>query len=336
MKTPHPLLVCLCAFALPLPSGAWAQSPGSTDDSPHKVLWVAVEPAVRLEVLDWGGSGQPMVFLAGLGNTAHVFDDFAPRFRDRYHVYGLTRRGFGTSSHPAAGYDSGTRARDIVAVLDSLHIGRAILVGHSIAGDELSHVAADHPDRVRALIYLDAGFSYERDTSKTAEPPYPPEAVPPITAADSSSAASFRAYLLRRYGVADRGAELYNIAEFGPTGRLQKFPVLGAYGKVLDEVQSVDLRRMRAPALVIWASYASGAQRFPGYASFDEANRRMADAWVAAAQREREEEIARFRRDVPSAELVELRGANHYVFSSNAAEVERAMRAFLEHVAGPR
>jgi non-heme chloroperoxidase len=33
---------------------------------------------VNLEVLDWGGSGRPLVLLAGLGNTAHIFDKFAP------------------------------------------------------------------------------------------------------------------------------------------------------------------------------------------------------------------------------------------------------------------
>ena len=34
---------------------------------------------MQLEVLDWGGAGRPLVLLAGAGNTAHVFDEFAPR-----------------------------------------------------------------------------------------------------------------------------------------------------------------------------------------------------------------------------------------------------------------
>ncbi len=41
------------------------------DPSPHTVQFVTVEPDVKLEVLDWGGAGRPLVFLAGLGNTAH-------------------------------------------------------------------------------------------------------------------------------------------------------------------------------------------------------------------------------------------------------------------------
>src|SRR5579864_4829849 len=70
------------------------------DPSPHKVQFVTVDEGVRLEVLDWGGTGRPVVLLAGRGFTAHVFDGFAEKLTDSYHVYGITRRGFGASSRP--------------------------------------------------------------------------------------------------------------------------------------------------------------------------------------------------------------------------------------------
>ena len=47
------------------------------DPSKHRVQFVTVEDGVRLEVLDWGGSGRSIVLLAGLGFSAHVFDGFA-------------------------------------------------------------------------------------------------------------------------------------------------------------------------------------------------------------------------------------------------------------------
>src|SRR5512136_1680257 len=94
------------------------------DPSPHKVSFVQVAPGVRLEVLDWGGSGPPLVFLAGLQDVAHGFDDFAPRFTDTHHVLAVTRRGYGASSRPPAGYDAATRVADLTAVLDSLHLDR--------------------------------------------------------------------------------------------------------------------------------------------------------------------------------------------------------------------
>jgi len=66
----------------------------------HRISFVTVDKDVKLEVLDYGGSGRPLIFLAGLGDTAHVFDKFAPKFIATYHVYGITRRGYGASSAP--------------------------------------------------------------------------------------------------------------------------------------------------------------------------------------------------------------------------------------------
>src|SRR5882724_7097507 len=62
------------------------------DPSPHTVRMVAIAAGVSLEVLDWGGIGRPLVLLAGLHNSAHVFDDFALSFTDSFHVYAITRQ----------------------------------------------------------------------------------------------------------------------------------------------------------------------------------------------------------------------------------------------------
>jgi non-heme chloroperoxidase len=130
------------------------------DPSPHTIRFVPVHANVMLEVLDWGGAGRPIVLLAGLGNTAHVFDDFAPKLTNTYHIYGITRRGFGASSSPASGYSADRLGDDVLAVLDALKIERPVLVGHSIAGEELSSVGTRHPEEVAALVYLEAGYAY--------------------------------------------------------------------------------------------------------------------------------------------------------------------------------
>lgn len=77
--------------------------------------FVAVDTNVRLEVLDWGGSGRSVVLLAGASDTAHTFDTFAPRLSARYHVYGITRRGAGASSATASGYDADRLGDDVIA-----------------------------------------------------------------------------------------------------------------------------------------------------------------------------------------------------------------------------
>jgi hypothetical protein len=136
------------------PDTAWK------DPSPHSLQFVNVDKGVKLEVLDWGGNGRPIVLVPGLGNTAHIFDQFAQKLNSDYHVYGITRRGFGASSTPATGYTADRLGDDVLGVLDTLKIEKPVLAGHSLGGGELSSVGSRHPERVAGLIYLDAGYAY--------------------------------------------------------------------------------------------------------------------------------------------------------------------------------
>ncbi len=114
-----------------------------TAAKPPLVRFVPVAPNVRLEVLDWGGTGRPVVLLTGLGGTAHDFDEFARKLTLSYHVYGITRRGFGASSRPPAipeNYSAERLGDDVLAVCDFLHLTKPVLIGHSIAGEELSSI----------------------------------------------------------------------------------------------------------------------------------------------------------------------------------------------------
>jgi pimeloyl-ACP methyl ester carboxylesterase len=98
-----------------------------------------------------------------MGATAHAFDDFAPRFADRFRVLGVTRIGFGeTDQPPPTGYGLTSRAEQIRAVLDSLHIKKAILIGHSLGGDEITAFAGMFPERTLALVYLDAAIDHTK------------------------------------------------------------------------------------------------------------------------------------------------------------------------------
>jgi len=126
------------------------------DPSKHRLQFVTVEDGIRLEVLDWGGSGRPVVLLAGSGNTAHVFDGFAEKVTGLNHVYGITRRGYGASSRPASGFSAQRLADDVLNVLDSLHLASPVLVGHSLGGQELTALASSHPNRIVGLVYLDS------------------------------------------------------------------------------------------------------------------------------------------------------------------------------------
>jgi non-heme chloroperoxidase len=56
------LTLLTCQIGLAQADSGWR------DPSKHRVQFVTVEDGVRLEVLDWGGSGRPVVLLAGLHN----------------------------------------------------------------------------------------------------------------------------------------------------------------------------------------------------------------------------------------------------------------------------
>jgi hypothetical protein len=77
-----PLLTAIVASAALAPSATQQVPAPWQDPSPHRLQMLKADQDVQLEVLDWGGSGRPIVLLAGLGHTAHIYNDFAPH-RDR-------------------------------------------------------------------------------------------------------------------------------------------------------------------------------------------------------------------------------------------------------------
>jgi len=297
-----------------------------TDSSSHRIRFVSVAHEVRLEVLDWGGSGPPLVFLAGLQDVAHGFDDLAPRFVDGHHVLAITRRGYGASSRPDSGYDLAGRVADLRAVLDSLRLPRVALAGHSIAGDELTAFAGAYPDRVTALVYLDAAYDHSGLPDLLIQGPPPP----PMLPSDSASVRAVQAYLQRVYGMHIPEAQLRAIGHYDAAGRLVGNVTPAATDSlILVACGHPDYARVRAPALVIYAVIDSVQQVFPTWATFSPADRGAALRFTAALQTWESAERARVRRELSGAEVLELRGANHYVFDSHPGEVIGSMKAFL-------
>jgi non-heme chloroperoxidase len=97
--------------------------PSDRDTTPHSARFVALDDNIKLEVLDWGGSGRPIILLLGGNRTAHDFDQFAPKLTDSYHAFGITRRGSGVSSAPPptdANYSADRLGDDVLAVINDL------------------------------------------------------------------------------------------------------------------------------------------------------------------------------------------------------------------------
>lgn len=115
---------------------------------------VEVEPDVLLNVVDWGGSGDTLLFIPSWSSTTHIFDEFAPRFTDSHRVLVMDIRGHGKSSRPEHGYTINRLMLDIKGILDGLGVREVVLVGLSRSDSLITHFAAAHPAYVKGLIYL--------------------------------------------------------------------------------------------------------------------------------------------------------------------------------------
>lgn len=286
---------------------------------------VRVARGVRLHYLDFGGTGPSVLFLAGLGNTAHAFDDFAPSLTDKFHVVALTRRGFGESDHPESGYDTPRLVEDIRVAIDSLHLGRVILIGHSIAGEEITRFAGEHPGQVDKLVYLDGAYDRVSADALLQEVfPVPPN-VPPRpdpTAADTASPAAYVAFVHRVRGV--------NIPESDIRTRFRydgwNEEITNAYQSIQPEHPNYS--KVKAPALAIYAVTDSVAQLEP----WQRGDRAHAAAWqdvIRGLDRVDRLSRAQFRREVEHGTVLEIHGAHHWLFVSNRDDVLAAVRHFL-------
>lgn len=295
------------------------------DSAHHTSGMVHVAPDVRLHYLDFGGQGPTIVFLAGLGNTAHAFDDFAPRFTDRFHCVALTRRGFGESDHPTDGYDTPRLVDDIRTALDSLRLGRVILVGHSIAGEEMTRFAATYPDRVERLVYLDAAYDRIDADSMFQEifpvsPNVPTRPAP--TAADTATPAAYVAFVHRTRGINIPEADIRTRYRYDGWNE----EITPAYQSVT--VEHPPYRAVRAPALAIYAVIDAVSQLEPWQRADRERVAGLQEA-IRGSQFVDRKLRSKFKSQVAHGEVVEIHGAHHWVFVSNADEVFSAMRRFL-------
>jgi len=300
---------------------------------PHTVSFVTVEKDVKLEVLDYGGSGRALIFLAGLGGTAHVYDRFAPKFTPTYHVYGITRRGYGASSAPDpknGNYAADRLGDDILAVMESLRLNRPVLVGHSIAGEELSSIGSRHPEKVAGLIYLDAGYNYAyydrsrgnfmldaiKKKKKLEQLMLPGGVQKPIEVTEELLKTD-----LPQIEKDLRQMQKNMLEAPADPGQLQEPGELPAIPRaILEGAQKYT--DIRVPILAFFAVPHNQGQSLPN----DPGARARLEAWDTARM---EQVVKDFESGLPSARVVRLPHADHFVIQSNEADVLREMNAFL-------
>jgi non-heme chloroperoxidase len=275
---------------------------------------------VKLHYLDWGGNGETILMLAGFGDTADVFDDFASKFIDCFHVLSLTRRGFGESERPETGYEVRTRVEDIHQFLDALKIDRTNIVGHSMAGDEMTLFAVLFPERVKKLVYLDAAH----DRSPQAYKEYMSD---PIFVHDTSDGAmrSRRMFM-----------EVLNLPGASEVAVKDMPPARDWAAQVATQRAEIsfhaDYNKVTSPAMAFYATSIN--KRYPSSwlpRDVDENLRARADRWWREKGHTFSRASAeRFRKEMRYGQVIEFDDANHYVFRGRTEdEVVRRTRGFL-------
>ncbi len=116
------------------------------------------------------GDGPAVVLVHGFGLDMRMWDRQTQHLAGRYQMITYDCRGFGSSGpfDPAAAY---THAGDLLALLDHLRVGQAVLAGLSFGGRVVLQAALTAPERVRGLVLLDAvldGFPWDRQSQAAA------------------------------------------------------------------------------------------------------------------------------------------------------------------------
>jgi 3-oxoadipate enol-lactonase/4-carboxymuconolactone decarboxylase len=105
------------------------------------------------------GDGVPLVFIDSLGTDLRIWDAVVPQLADRYAILRYDIRGHGLSDVPSGPCSIHDHAGDLAGLLDHLRIQRAIVIGISVGGMIALDFAANHADRVRALVLCDTGMT---------------------------------------------------------------------------------------------------------------------------------------------------------------------------------
>jgi pimeloyl-ACP methyl ester carboxylesterase len=135
--------------------------------APKPAPWLAQQGlAARYETVDGHrlrfvrtGRGPAVVLVHGFGSSLYTWKDVLPGLARDHDVVALDLPGFGLSDRPSD-LSVEDLPRAVLGLMDRLSIERAALVGNSLGGGVAAIVAAGHPDRVRALVLVDAaGFN---------------------------------------------------------------------------------------------------------------------------------------------------------------------------------
>ncbi len=123
-------------------------------------MFLQLGDIVMHAVVEGPAEAPPLLMLHSIGTSLHVFDPQAAALSRHYRVIRMDLRGHGMSGVTDGDYSMALHARDAVALLDSLGIRQAHVLGLSIGGRIAMELAVLAPDRVASLILMDTALEF--------------------------------------------------------------------------------------------------------------------------------------------------------------------------------
>ncbi len=267
----------------------------------------------RIHYLE-SGTGEPLVLIHGFGGWIFTFRKVIPALSERYRVIAIDLLGFGLSDKPADGDYSLTAEGALVwAVLDSLHVQRAVLLGHSYGGGVVAAAALQRPERTRGVIFTNSiTLKYGRFTIAPGVVRRLlglPVIGDVVLGAAAPTEADFRRIIragYRRPSVIDSTTVdgfLFPYSLPGARDALVAMARTGGAGRRSPEIQPA---RLRVPTLVMWG---------------------RDDPWFSAA---RGYQLA---ARVPGASFALVQDAGHFPLEEQPERCVRYITAFMDALA---
>ncbi len=119
----------------------------------------------KLAYTDYGGDGELVIMVPGMGATRSEYRFLAPSVRDAgFHVVTVDLRGQGESSAFWSDYELPSSGKDLLALIEFFNEGPAHVIGTSYAPGMAVWASVERPEMIRSIVLIGA---FVRDPKPT-------------------------------------------------------------------------------------------------------------------------------------------------------------------------
>lgn len=252
--------IVLVLFALPALAQSSSTAPAiRTADIGHGITLHYMEQ----------GAGTPVIFAHGSLSDGGYWADQISAFAKNYRAIAYSRRYNYPNKNPARpGYSAITDAEDLAALIHTLHLGKAVIIGHSYGAYAALFLAIKHPQLVRALVLAEPpaipllGYlpGSQEQKGKALVVDIEQRMVAPMREAFAKGDrdAGIAAFLAYIFNDPHAWEKMPASAHEQMLRSAQEWDVMMTTGIIFPDIRPAEVRKIRAPALLL-----SGARSYP-------------------------------------------------------------------------